>query len=61
MPVSLTPAEFCREFNVSKTFLYDQIRKGLLTAVKVGRATRIARIEAERWFADLPEMGKQAA
>jgi excisionase family DNA binding protein len=56
LPNMLTTAEFCRQFSISKTALYGEIRKGHLRALKLGRATRIARSEAERWAAELPAL-----
>jgi excisionase family DNA binding protein len=50
----LTVQEFCDAFRVSRTTLYRQVAAGALSLVKVGRATRIRRADAEAWQASLP-------
>ena len=57
---SCSPKEFRERHNISNTTLYDQIKKGRLVALKVGRRTIITE-EAERnWLASLPKMREVA-
>jgi excisionase family DNA binding protein len=47
--------EFCNAFGIGKTFLYDQIKRNRLRAVKCGKRTLILRADADRWANSLPE------
>ena len=49
----LSLRDFCREFELSRSFTYRLLRDGTLTGVKVGRLTRIRREDAEAWAAKL--------
>jgi excisionase family DNA binding protein len=49
----LSIPDFCREYKVSRSFAYGLLQDGTLTAVKVGRLTRIRRSDAEAWVAGL--------
>ncbi len=49
----LSLPDFCREFKLSRSFTYRLLREGTLTAVKVGKLTRIRRDDAEAWSAKL--------
>jgi excisionase family DNA binding protein len=49
----LSIPDFCREFRLSRSFAYRLLRDRTLTAVKVGRLTRIRREDAEAWVAAL--------
>lgn len=53
---ALTVARFCAEYCVSRTFLYEQIKKGRISASKAGAKTLILRSEADRWARDLPKL-----
>ncbi len=41
---------FCMAFNVSRSFVYDEIKVGRLKIVKVGRRTLIPRDYAREWL-----------
>lgn len=41
---------FCKAFNVSRSFVYEEIKAGRLKAVKVGRRTLIPRDNALAWL-----------
>ena len=41
---------FCKAFNVSRSFVYEEIKEGRLKVVKVGRRTLIPRLFALRWL-----------
>jgi len=45
----LTIPQFCSEYSVSRSLLYRLLRQGELSAVKVGRLTRIRRDDADAW------------
>ncbi len=49
----LSIPEFCRENKLSRSYAYRMLGNGTLTAVKVGRLTRIRREDAEAWAAKL--------
>jgi excisionase family DNA binding protein len=49
----LSVPDFCRKFKLSRSYTYRLLRDGTLTAVKVGRLTRIRREDAEAWAAAL--------
>lgn len=41
---------FCKAFNVSRSFVYEEMKAGRLKAVKVGRRTLIPRANALAWL-----------
>ena len=47
-PVYTLP-EFCRDFGIGRSFVYDEIKAGRLRAFKVGACTRIAGEDALTW------------
>ena len=58
---ALTIAEFGAEFGPCRAATYNLIRKGELSAKKIGRSTIITRDDAERWFSALPAFESAAA
>ena len=50
----LTLDDFCQRYGVGRTRAYELIGASAITAVKVGRSTRITTESAERWLASLP-------
>ena len=54
-PELLTIQDFVTRFRVSRSATYRLFASGDLTAKKVGRRTMIARADAERWLASLPD------
>lgn len=58
---ALTIAEFGAEFGPCRAATYNLIRKGQLSAKKIGRSTIITRDEADRWFSTLPAFETAAA
>lgn len=58
---AVTIAEFGAEFGPCRAATYNLIRKGELSAKKIGRSTIITRDEAERWFSALPAFESAAA
>jgi excisionase family DNA binding protein len=51
---ALTIKEFGRKFGISTSRVYRMLKTGELTAVKIGKSTRIPRTVAEEWAARLP-------
>lgn len=49
----LTIPEFCAAYRVSRSLAYEFLASGALSAVKIGRATRIPADAAEAWKASL--------
>jgi hypothetical protein len=41
--------EFCDAYSISRTVVYDEVKAGRIILTKIGKASRIARIDAERW------------
>lgn len=60
-PELLTVADFCARYSIGRTSLYREVNAGRLKLRKFGSATRIAREDAERWVANLPEYDGEAA
>ena len=53
----MTVRQFLELYPIGRTTLYRLAKAGELQIVKVGRASRIARADAERWAASLPKLG----
>lgn len=51
----LTIADFCRAYRIARSSAYRELAAGRLAALKRGARTVIARVEAERWAASLPD------
>jgi len=49
----LSLPDFCAEYRISRSSAYRLLHDRTLTAVKIGRLTRIRRSDAEAWLADL--------
>lgn len=53
MPALLTIKRFCDEYCVSRSTCYRLRDRGDVPHIKIGRATRIRREDAERWYDSL--------
>jgi len=53
MPALLTIADFCRLYGISRSTAYRLINNQNINLVKIGRASRIKREDAEAWLASL--------
>jgi len=53
MAALLTLKGFCLEYSVSRSTAYRLRDQGVLPHVKIGRAVRIKREDAERWYQSL--------
>lgn len=47
----LTPAEFEATYNISHTTFYREVNAKRIRIIKIGRATRVTRQDAEAWLA----------
>lgn len=61
VPDLMTVADFCARYSIGRTSVYREVSAGRLKLRKFGTATRIARIDAERWAASLPVYDGEAA
>lgn len=52
-PALLTIKRFCNEYSVSRSTAYRLRDRGDVPHVYIGRATRIRREDAERWYESL--------
>ena len=52
LPVCLTITDFRRVYGAgcSKSFVYSEITRGHLRAIKAGRKTLIRRVDADTWL-----------
>jgi excisionase family DNA binding protein len=59
MPLTRTMSikEFCDEYRVGTTRLYEEVKCGRIRLRKLGRKSLIVRDEAERWLKNLPISG----
>ena len=57
----LSVNEFCRVYKIGRTFAYELLANGKLSAVKANRRTLIPREAAEAWAASLVLYGKPDA
>ncbi len=53
MPALITIKYFCAEYGVSRSTAYRLRDSGAVPHVKIGRAVRIRREDAERWYESL--------
>lgn len=53
MAALITVMIFCEEYGVSRSTAYRLRDRGEVPHVKIGRATRIRREDAERWYQSL--------
>lgn len=52
-----TVAEFIRLYGVPRSSLYRLVKAGELRIYKIGRASRIAKLDAKAWSERLPTVG----
>jgi excisionase family DNA binding protein len=55
MAILITVKNFCDEYGVSRSTAYRLRDRGELRHVKIGRAVRIRREDAERWYESLQD------
>ena len=59
-PLLITMEEAARRLCVGRTLIYQQVRRGKLPSVRVGRCRRIALVDLERYVEHLREHANQA-
>ncbi len=57
----ITVHEFKKRYSISHSAFYREVAAKRLRIRKIGRATRIALSDAEKWAADLPTRGEGQA
>lgn len=49
----MTLAHFSAEYSISRSAIYREVQAGRLKLTKVGRASRVAAVDAETWLLKL--------
>lgn len=57
----LTVAEFKDRYKISHSAFYREVAANRIPIKKIGRSTRIALIDAEKWAANLPTQVGEAS
>jgi len=60
-PLLVTVEEAAHLLRVGRTLIYEQVRRGALPSVRVGRCRRIALVDLERFVEHLREEANQRA
>jgi excisionase family DNA binding protein len=47
-------SEFCRRYGICKQTFYDEIHRGRIRAVKLGKKTLVLKTDADTWAKCLP-------
>ena len=58
-PLLITMEEAARRLSVGRTLIYEQVRRGKLPSIRVGRCRRIALVDLERYIEHLRENASQ--
>jgi excisionase family DNA binding protein len=53
---ALAVREFCAFYGICRQTFYDEVRRGRLRALKVGRKTVVLKSDAEAWRNSLPPL-----
>jgi excisionase family DNA binding protein len=48
--------EFCARYGICRQTFYDEIKRGRLRALKLGKKTLVLKSDAESWAKSLPEL-----
>ncbi|GAA0477516.1 hypothetical protein GCM10009096_19260 [Parasphingorhabdus litoris] len=51
----LTVRQFCYLYGIGRTTFYAEVKQGRIPILKIGKATRVAREDAEKWVENLRE------
>jgi excisionase family DNA binding protein len=54
MSAAISIPDCCKKYTISRSTLYDIIRRGEIPVRKVGRRSIISVEDAEKWFESLP-------
>jgi excisionase family DNA binding protein len=49
--------EFCARYGICRDTFYEEVRRGRLRALKLGKKTIVLKVDAESWAKSLPELG----
>ena len=49
-------SEFCLRYGICRQTFYDEVRRGRLRALKLGKKTVVLRRDAETWEQSLPAL-----
>lgn len=52
-PDFLTPQQIIHNYQISRSYLYDLFREGVIPRIKIGRKTVVRREVMEQWIASL--------
>lgn len=55
MPLAYSIPALKNATSLSRSLIYEHIKRGLLKTTKVGKRTLVLRADAERWLASLPQ------
>lgn len=58
---TMSVKQFCDEYRVGTTRLYEEVKYGRIRLRKLGRKSLITRDEAERWLKNLPTSSANGA
>jgi excisionase family DNA binding protein len=53
--------EFCARYGICRQTFYDEVHRGRLRAVKLGKKTIVLRADADAWVSSLPKLDFAAA
>lgn len=53
-------SEVLEKYRIGRTTFYREVSEGRIPLRKLGRATRVARADIERWADSLPTVGGEA-
>lgn len=48
--------EFCARYGICRQTFYDEVRRGRLRALKLGKKTIVLRADADAWVATMPAL-----
>jgi excisionase family DNA binding protein len=48
--------EFCARYGICRQTFYDEVRRGRLRALKLGKKTIILKMDADAWVATMPAL-----
>ena len=54
--VLLTVPEFLRQYTISRTSFYEQVKQGKLQLIKRGRRSLVAKTDADAWVESLRQV-----
>jgi hypothetical protein len=59
--VLITVPEFLRQYTISRTSFYEQVKQGKLRLIKRGRRSLIAKVDADAWVEALRQQSDGVA